>query len=419
MIRRWNSIGLLRTWQCNLALTAAICFAVSVADADDVEPAEVVSVKGEQTRLSPDKPHAWAKGARLRQLQTLGPGRGTPAHHAIVADSVIVRHGDRVLAKGKDYLVDPIWGSLGITPESSVTTNDLVTVDYRYSLRRLDSQIETTDGRTIVRAGKHHLTTPLPPSLDPGEVRSANVFVDYHNDGSDAIVFPIQETAKETVTQTTSGRIPATLVRIHSGKPVTIVCWGDSVTVGGDASSPSTRYAVVFKKRLKAKYPDANIRVETIAVGGSNSRQWLWPDRHPGRVGCDWQRIADARPDLVTIEFVNDAYMSPQTVKEVYGEILQRLRRLDAEVILITPHFTMPSMMGFRSLRESERRPYVIALRDFAKTNNLALADASARWEHLWKEGIPYVTLLTNGINHPDDRGHAIFADELMRCFDE
>ena len=46
-----------------------------------------------------------------------------------------------------------------------------------------------------------------------------------------------------------------------------------------------------------------------------------------------------------------------------------------------------------------------------------ALADATARWEHLWKEGIPYVTLLRNGINHPDDRGHALFADELMGCF--
>ena len=60
----------------------------------------------------------------------------------------------------------------------------------------------------------------------------------------------------------------------------------------------------------------------------------------------------------------------------------------------------------------------MLALRKFAASHGLALADASARWEHLWKEGIPYVTLLRNGINHPDDRGHALFADELMRCFE-
>lgn len=206
--------------------------------------------------------------------------------------------------------------------------------------------------------------------------------------------------------------------KIRSGEPVKIVCWGDSVTVGGDASELDRRYAVVFEQRLKARFPDAAISVETIAVGGSNSRQWLWPDRFQGKDGCDWQLIADAQPDLVTIEFVNDAGMMPDQVVAVYSEILGRLEQLESEVILITPHFTMPEMMKFKSLREPDRRPYVLALRKFAESRGVALADASARWEHLWTEGIPYVTLLRNGINHPEDRGHAIFADELMRCFD-
>lgn len=401
-----------------------ICFFVAIgaclsARAAEVAPAPIVSVSAEPIRLSPDKPLAWAKGTRLRQLQTLGPGRGTPAHHAVVPESIVVRQGDRVLTAGRDYLVDPVWGSLGVAPGSNVTPEDSLTVDYRYSLRRIDSRITTADGATTIRAGKPHLTVPMPPPLDPGEVRVANLFVDYHGDGTDAEVYPVEETAAQAVTRTTPGRIPKTLAKIGRQEPVKIVCWGDSVTVGGDASGPSTRYPAVFQERLRAKYPRAKIEVETIAVGGSNSRQWLWPERYPGRPGCDWERIARARPDLVTIEFVNDASLSPAQVEEVYGEILGRLAKIEAEVILITPHFTMPAMMGFRSLREPERRPYVLALREFADSRGLALADASARWEHLAKEGIPYVTLLRNGINHPDDRGHAIFADELMRCFDD
>ena len=371
------------------------------------------------TRLSADKPRSWAKGTRLRQLQTLEPGRGTPAHGAVVPDSIVVRQRDRVLVPGQDYLVDPEWGSLGVAPGSSVAPGDAVTVDYDYSLRRIDSRIHSADGRTTIREGKPHLTTPLPPPLEPGEVRVENLFVDYHSDGTDADVYPIQESAAQAATGTTAGRIPRTLAKIRAGGPVKIVCWGDSVTVGGDASSPSTRYASVFERRLQAKYADAKIKVEIIAVGGSNSRQWLWPERFRGLEGCDWHRIAQARPDLVTIEFVNDASLSPSAVEEVYGEILRRLQEIGAEVILITPHFTMPKMMGFRSLREPDGRPYVLALWKFAESHGLALADASARWEHLFKEGIPYVTLLVNGINHPDDRGHAIFADELMRCFGE
>ena len=404
---------------CRLILAAAVCELALGVDAAEVAPAKIVTVRGEPTRLSPDKPHAWARGTRLRRLQTLAPGRGTPAPHAVVADSVVVRHGERVLIEGQDYLLDPVWGSLGIGPASSVTVDDAVTVDYCYSLRRIDSRVKTADGDMVLRAGEPHLTAPVPPPVNPGEVRTANVFVDYHSDGADVELYPFEESACQATTRTTPGRIPRTMAKIRSGKAVEIVCWGDSVTVGGDASSPSTRYAAVFEKRLKAKYPDAKIHVETIAVGGSHSRQWLWPERFPGREGCNWQRIAEARPDLVTIEFVNDASLSPQQVEEVYGEILRRLRAIEAEVILITPHFTMPAMMGFRSLGDPERRPYVLALRKFAAAHELALADASARWEHLWKEGIPYVTLLVNGINHPDDRGHAIFADELVRCFDE
>jgi hypothetical protein len=47
----------------------------------------------------------------------------------------------------------------------------------------------------------------------------------------------------------------------------------------------------------------------------------------------------------------------------------------------------------------------------------VALADASLRWGHLLQEGIPYPTLLANSINHPDDRGHQLFALSLMELF--
>jgi hypothetical protein len=73
--------------------------------------------------------------------------------------------------------------------------------------------------------------------------------------------------------------------------------------------------------------------------------------------------------------------------------------------------------MGFKTVRDTDNRPYVQFLREVSRKDHLALADAAARWQHLWKEGIPYITLLNNGINHPDDRGHQIFVEELMKCF--
>ena len=95
----------------------------------------------------------------------------------------------------------------------------------------------------------------------------------------------------------------------------------------------------------------------------------------------------------------------------MYQDILIRLKALKSEVIFITPHFTrgMPS--------DKDNREYVSLLKTFAHKHNIALADASARWEHLYKEGLPYITLLRNAFNHPDDRGHMIFAEELIKCF--
>ena len=117
---------------------------------------------------------------------------------------------------------------------------------------------------------------PQPPALGPGEVRVANVFVDYHSDGRNADEYPLQETAAQARTGSMPGRIPRTLARLRAGGPVTIVCWGDSVTVGGDASSPEMRYAAVFERRLREKYPVkiddqalAQVRVKAPADGGT------------------------------------------------------------------------------------------------------------------------------------------------------
>jgi hypothetical protein len=104
-------------------------------------------------------------------------------------------------------------------------------------------------------------------------------------------------------------------------------------------------------------------------------------------------------------------------LENLYREILSRTRESGAALLLITPHFTMPSWMGLANGRGPDPRPAVAFLRRFARENNLPLADAARRWEQMERIGIPYETLLANGINHPDDRGHEIFAEELMRFF--
>ena len=400
--------------------------AVKVAQAVTlvVAPAPIVTVSDEPVKLSVDKPVGWSKGTRLRGCNA----RDVNAYGSFVPGSLEIRRtkGGELLKEGDDCLTDVAWGHIGLGSKSRVTAKDTVFASYRCSLLRLDTIQVSADGKASLKAGEPHISAPAPPAADAGCTAIAHVFVNYRDTEvkSDRI-YPITETAAQAVTGTTPGRIPKTLAKLKAGSPVKIVCWGDSVTAGGNASKPEFRYSDVFAAGLRERFPQAKIEMQNISAGGSHSRQWLYPDKFRYRdkpwqeTGVTWQRIADAKPDLVALEFVNDAGMTPAVVDEVYSDILKRVQGLGAELILITPHFTMWRMMGFKGMREAERRPYVLAIREFAAKHNIALADAAARWEHLWKEGLPYLTLLHNTINHPDDRGHRLFAEELWTCFKE
>jgi len=387
-----------------------------------VEPAPILTITDEALKLSSDKPAGWAKGTRLAGCNA----RDVNARGSFVPGSLEIRRtkGGSLLKEGEDYLVDADWGHVGIGPNSSVTPQDTVYASYRYSQLRMDTVQVSADGHVSIKQGTPHISAPVPPEADPESTAIAHVFVDYRaTEVAPDHIYPISETPAQAVTASTPGRIPKTLAKLAAGQPVTIVCLGDSVTAGGNASKPETRYVDVFTEGLRSRFSTAKIEVQNISAGGSNSRQWLEPEKFPYKNlhGLEnparFDRVVEARPDLVTIEFVNDAGANAAQVEERYGEILKRLEPIGSEVILITPHFTMWQMMGFHEMRETEKRPYVLALREFAQKHNVALADASARWEHLWKEGLPYLTLLHNTINHPDDRGHRLFAEELWKCF--
>ena len=380
-------------------------------------PAQILSVTNEPLKLSSDKPAGWSKGTRLQACSA----QDVNACGSFVAGSLEIRRttGGELLKEGTDYLVDTDWGHVGLGTQSCVTATDTVYASYRYSLLRMDTIQVGADGKETLKPGTPHISAPVPPAPDAGCRAVAHVFVS--RQGTET--YPITETAAQAVTRSTPGRIPKTLAKLKAGQPVKIVCWGDSVTAGGNASAPELRYVDVFAAGLRERFPQAKLDVQNISAGGSSSRQWLFPEKFPyrGLQGAAnparFERVLAAKPDLVTIEFVNDAGLTPVMVEETYSDILKRLKTIGAEVILITPHFTMLKMMGFQSMREAEKRPYVLALREFADKHNVALADAAARWEHLWKEGLPYPTLLHNTINHPDDRGHRLFAEELWKCF--
>ncbi len=385
-----------------------------------VAPADAGTVVDEPVKVPVCEPSGFWIGARLK-----GPdGNDTNCQFAYNPGTAVLRKapGGKPLVLGKDFTVSDPFSLLGLTENSAASPDETLYVSYIYSLLRIDSLFVTPEGKVVLAKGKPCVNLPEQPKEKPGCLRLANIYKPYRSASvKPEDIYPVVETADKAETLSRQGNLAKTMAKIKSGKPVTIVCWGDSVTAGGNASSPDKVYVKVFERMLKAKFPKANITVINESVGGSSSLNWLRPDKYPfqGNGFCDFeQRVAVHNPDLVTMEFVNDSGYTPEMLDEAYTDIKARMERLGAEYILITPHFTAPVWMGITDMRATaEIRSYVFYALEGAKKNGYGIADASSRWAHLGKEGIPYITLLGNTLNHPNDYGHRMFAEELMKCF--
>lgn len=366
-------------------------------------PAECRHVLGESVDLPLGEPDRWRYGYQLRGVVNACRGQDdTTAPGALRPGSVRVSAAGSELRDGIDVRTDDHWGV--ITRCRPLVGP--VRADYEFSLLRVDALVEGESGRSLLR-GHSHLTNPVPPTIPSDVDHRANVFVPYFSDGRVVEYLPVGP-ASPVVSRPCVQGLRRWNAALERGRAA-LTCWGDSVTAGGNASSLES----TFPARLQAHFDRhaTPASVATVAVGGSNSAEWL--GYRPAWGGTDWAEVAASRPDVLVVEFINDAGLPPELWPELYADLLQRTTALGADLVLCEPNFSRLDWMPMDRMDAPDPRPYVAFLRQFADRNQVSLAAVSRRWEALYDEGIPYVTLLVNGINHPDDRGHAIFAEEI------
>lgn len=398
-----------------LTITPGVCRiddrTVNVANATTIRVprSRSVPVKEEEYVLSSDKPNAWISGTHLKGCLAAY----TAMPDCLVPGSVVVKLPDgTVMQRDKDYRLDEKWASLGRIEGGRIAKDAKVLVNYRIGLMRLDSIVVDGAGKISLLPGDSAKKDIAPPSTPAGSLAIANIFMPAHSENVETwqifpIIGPFAEPTNEEIARR-AALVPNTLAKLRAGQSVTIVTWGDSVTVGGDASTPARRFANLFITRLEDRFPKARITLINAGIGATAT---------PGRLPALKKEVLDYHPDLVTIEFVNDMGLPDDLIRANYKSAFEQIRAAGAEIILITPHFTMPDMMSKQHPRGGETRRTVDVLREIAAQYHVALADTSLRWAHLDEQGIPYIALLDNGINHPDDRGHEMFVKDLMTFF--
>lgn len=365
----------------------------------------------------------WVKGVQLHGVRA----QETTTPYLLDPTSLVLRTGpeaaSEIFRKGEAYEADLSWGTFGRTTNGVIKEKQVVYASYRHAMLRLDAIVLTRDGRVEVRQGKPLAAAPLPPKIEAGERHLGSIWLPGAIEKLSADhLFPVLESAypeppkpSRTVAEQMT---PNALKRLRAGEPLRILAWGDSVTVGTYVPDwQRNRWQEQFVARLKERFPKAKIELVTEAWGGRNTGSYL--AQPPGAEHNYKEKVLGAKPDLVVSEFVNDAGLNPEQVEKQYSRFLADFQSIGAEWIILTPHYVRPDWMGLTRERDidNDPRPYVTGLRQFSVKHSVALADAAQRYGRLWRQGVPYTTLMLNSINHPDARGMKLFADALMESF--
>ena len=186
---------------------------------------------------------------------------------------------------------------------------------------------------------------------------------------------------------------------------------GDSITLGFNSTGfvgvkPfSPCYAEMFAGELAA-VSGLEVTLENFGVNGAGIR---WADSIENRYLAE-------KFDLLIIAYgMND--LTTLTAKEFIGELKgiithSRAVNPETEYLLVTPMSGNPEWV-FTPPRATAR--IAEALREFARSApaDVALADVHAIWSELLRRK-NFFDFTGNGVNHPNDYGHRIYASTLL-----
>ncbi|MFG0249714.1 MAG: SGNH/GDSL hydrolase family protein [Phycisphaeraceae bacterium JB051] len=208
----------------------------------------------------------------------------------------------------------------------------------------------------------------------------------------------------------TTGKLPRIARRLHNSEPVSIVLLGDSISYGLNASgrcdTPPYQppFGDLFHMAIRENFT-CPTTFQNLSVSGK-SAQW----------GLEQvESVVDRQPDLLLLGFgMNDAsadiqpHVFTRTIKQIIDNV--RLKLPDLEVILISPISANAQWVGARP------QMYAAYSRSLQKlqNNGIVLADVYPLWQAMVNLK-SYWDLTGNGLNHPNDFGHRLYAQVLWQ----
>jgi len=202
--------------------------------------------------------------------------------------------------------------------------------------------------------------------------------------------------------------VPEAIRRLRAAEPLRIAMTGDSISEGYNASGfigvppHQAAYGALVAAGLEQAY-GSPIELHNFAVAGWTSDHGL----------ADVERVVSAQPHLVVVAYgMNDAsYAAPGELAGNVSALIDQVRRAspDAEFVIVSPMLPNP---------EADPRvmPRFPAYRDALARlcgRGVVLADVTTLWTQLLARKA-YYDVTGNGLNHPNDFGHRLYAQVIL-----
>jgi len=197
--------------------------------------------------------------------------------------------------------------------------------------------------------------------------------------------------------------VEKTAADLRAGCIVTIVAFGDSITAG---FAVRRGYPSFWKERLAEKYPDARIELINSGASGDTTQD--------GLARLDWATLS-YEPDLVTINFgINDCVLGLglEEFEMNFVEMVLRIRAGPASEILLLSSQPLETPPYDKLVLD-----YYQAIERVAGEMDVGFVDVYGAWMERVHQGTPLGSLILPGLDHPNEAGYRIIAEELMRLF--
>lgn len=299
------------------------------------------------------------------------------------------------------------------------------------SVRSSSGEITYTEGQDYVwTPGTRDIRLPAGSRITfklPGDLRrpaKSQPFTLTHRDGNGEILFGGGHEYHDLQTVISyrhapglwTGPVPAfagaslphTLGKLTAKQPLTIALLGDSISTGCNASGWAKvapfqpAYQDLFVRHLENVY-GAKVTLANVAVGGTGS---AWGVQTIGKV-------IEAKPDLVLLAFgMNDCpgRLSAADYQANLRAMMEAVRQAlpEAEFVLVA---TMLGNADWVIMQPELFPAYRDALAALCGPG-VVLADMTSVWTELLKIKKDW-DMTGNGVNHPNDFGHRIYAQVL------